>query len=267
VAGNTGSGGPFCISWSDRAFVYHADLAGSLRTPGTTEFEAIDRAFATWQAIADGCSDLHFEAGVRLVAPRVGLGTEAAHVLTFREVDCAAVVDPTDPCLADDACGNAHACWGHSRTAIALTTLTFLRHTGVALDADVEFNAAGFLFTTVDGPPCPASRPGVGCVATDLQETLTHELGHVVGLDHIDGSGSTMAPTAPPGETSKRRIDPGTAAGFCQIYPRGQPSPSCDPAAGPPGAPGCGCQGASSGPALLGLAVAALAWRRRVTRW
>ena len=49
----------------------------------------------------------------------------------------------------------------------------------------------------------------------------------MVGLDHVDVPGSTMEPTAPPGETHKRIIDVGSAAGFCDAYPRGLPPTQC----------------------------------------
>jgi hypothetical protein len=38
---------------------------------------------------------------------------------------------------------------------------------------------------------------------------------------------STMEASAPPGETQKRVIDAGTAAGFCDTYPRGLPPTQC----------------------------------------
>ena len=51
---------------------------------------------------------------------------------------------------------------------------------GRILDADVEMNNFNFAFT-VDGtaPATAAGRP-----VADVQNTLTHELGHLLGLDH-----------------------------------------------------------------------------------
>jgi hypothetical protein len=76
-----------------------------------------------------------------------------------------------------------------------------------------------------------------------------------------------MEPTAPPGETSKRVIDPGTAAGFCSIYPSGMPPTQCfvRPGAGittQGEGRGTGCA-AAPGPLGLGAVLAALALARR----
>lgn len=217
-----------CVTWSRRTLTYRVDAAGSARTPGDAEFTAIDQAFASWQAVSDGCSDFQFERGPRLADGKVGRGTESENYLTFRETDCGDVVAVSDPCLAAGTCGNQYRCWDHSSGTIGLTTVTYSTRTGIAVDADIEFNAAGFLFTTISSPACLAGQEAPTCSAYDVQNTATHEIGHMVGFDHVDEPTSTMAPTAPLGETTKRVIDDGTAAGFCQTYPRGQPPVPCD---------------------------------------
>lgn len=223
-----------CVTWSVRDFTYQVDDAGCSKTPGDTEFTAIDSAFASWQAVSDGCSDFRFNRGPRVTRAQVGQGTEGTHVLVFREDACRDVVPGTDPCLADGSCANKYACWDHSDATIGLTTSTYSVRTGILYDADIELNASThsdgtyFLFTTVSSPPCEPGREDVTCVAYDVQNTATHEIGHVVGLDHVDDPKSTMAATAPVGETSKRLIDVGTAEGFCLTYPRGQPPVPCD---------------------------------------
>jgi hypothetical protein len=223
VADTTG-GSVFCVTWNRRDFSYHFDPAGSARTPGDTELAAIDDAFATWQALADTCSDFTFTRGAPVTRPAVGPGSAGENVVVFREVVC-----PADaPCVADGSCARALGCWDHSSGVIALTTVTYSTRTGVALDADMELNAAGFLFTTVPAPPCQDGREAVTCVAYDVQNTVTHEIGHMLGFDHVEAANSTMAPTAPVGETSKRIIDLGTADGLCRTYPRGQPPVPCD---------------------------------------
>ena len=227
-------GRPFCVVWPGREYLYRLDAAGSLRTPGDSEFAAIDAAVASWRSVSSTCSDYVFTRGPDLHNPQVGYrqdGGENENVITFREVDCNDIVLPDDPCLEDDTCANVHACWEHGGATIGLTTTTFSFRTGYILDADIEFNAAGdgrgFLFTTVDSPQCDGVR-NTDCVGTDVQNTVTHELGHVVGLDHVpEVPGSTMEPTAHPGETRKRVIDVGSAAGFCDAYPRGLPPTQC----------------------------------------
>jgi hypothetical protein len=158
------------------------------------------------------------------------------NIITFRETACIDIVADTDACYEDDSCSDKYGCWDHGDGTIALTTTTFSFRSGTIYDADIEFNASphfdgsSFLFTTVDGPPCDESAPSPACAASDIQNTLTHEIGHVVGLDHVDTVGSTMEPTAPTGEISKRSLDRGTEAGFCETYPPGAPSPPCDDA-------------------------------------
>ena len=219
---------PLCVTWAKRTFVYRVDSAGSERTPGDTEFTAIDSAFSTWQAVADRCNDFVFTRGARIVGGTVGKGTESDNVVIFREQNCREVVDGTDPCVSEGSCANTYRCWDHSQGTIGLTTVTYSTRTGVAVDADIELNGAGFLMTTISSPPCEVGREAVTCVAYDVQNTVTHEIGHAVGFDHVADPGSTMAPTAPIGETSKRVLDVGTAEGFCQTYPRGQPPTPCD---------------------------------------
>jgi MYXO-CTERM domain-containing protein len=73
----------------------------------------------------------------------------------------------------------------YDTSATALTTVFYIdkpgdSHNGQILDADVEMNNINFAFT-VDGTRPPGS--GSKAVA-DIQNTLTHELGHLLGLDH-----------------------------------------------------------------------------------
>lgn len=227
-----------CLYLADRRFVYSPDAAGSARTPGDTEFAAMDAAFDTWQAVSNLCSDITYVKGARVDNPSVGYDdvnrANNLNVITFREVACRDVVPPDDPCQVDGSCGNAYRCWDHDEFIIAQTLTSYSTKTGAIYDADIELNAAphsdgsSFLFTAVNSPVCPFDAPAPDCVATDIQNTLTHEIGHAMGLDHATVPGSTMEATAPPGETRKRIIDSGTAQGFCEIYPRAQPATSCE---------------------------------------
>lgn len=59
--------------------------------------------------------------------------------------------------------------------------------------------------------PCPADK-------YDIQSTLTHELGHGVGLGHSSVSTATMLETGFPGTTWKRILDPDDIDGINAIY-------------------------------------------------
>ncbi|NMO17313.1 matrixin family metalloprotease, partial [Pyxidicoccus fallax] len=269
-------GNPVCLLWPGRDYVYHLDARGSARTPGDTEVAAIEKSFDSWRALSATCSDYAFRRGEDWTLPvKVGHNDEQRYnnynIITFRERDCSEVVPADDACWDDESCGNAYECWQHGSATIGLTSSAYVLRDGRVLDSDIELNSATFLFTTVDGPPC-TGEPSTDCVATDLENTMTHEIGHVVGLDHVFVPGSTMEQTAPPGETAKRVIDPGSAAGFCSIYPRGLPPTQCfgDPEAGiavRAEGRGTGCA-AAPGPLAWGAVLAALSLaRRRAGRW
>lgn len=263
---------PLCVTWNKRQFTYVVDAAGSTRTPGESEFFAIDASFASWQAVSDTCSDFVFTRGSRAAKVQIGRGTEAQNAIVFREVSCRTAAPQADPCQADGSCANKYSCWDHSDFTIALTTTTFSTRTGSIYDADIELNASShadgtrFLFTTISSPVCSPGPDAVTCVATDIQNTLTHEIGHAVGFDHVENPGSTMEATAPPGETQKRIIDVGTSEGFCKTYPKGLPPVPCDEIAQSRRkiiARGAGTPGCSAVPGDLWLLAVLFALRSR----
>jgi pseudouridine synthase len=230
------SGTDVCVTWGTRKLTYRMDAAGSANTPVEAEFTAIDTAFATWQALARTCSDFEFVRGPRIMKPAVGKGAVSAedNVVTFREANCRDAVPLADPCQSDGSCATTWACWDHGDATIALTTSTYSTRTGVVSDSDIEFNAGRaadgtrFLFTTISSPPCVEGMETPFCSAYDIQNTAAHEIGHMVGFDHVPNPASTMAPTAALGDLQKRVIDPGTASGFCGTYPKGKPPVPCD---------------------------------------
>ncbi|HEY4224054.1 MAG TPA: matrixin family metalloprotease, partial [Myxococcota bacterium] len=109
--------------------------------------------------------------------------------------------------------------WLHDTDALAITTVTFESNQGRLLDADVEVNDATFAFSACDPDQCQ--------VQYDLQNTLTHEFGHVLGLDHTTVADATMFPSAPEGDTSKRDLSDDDIQAILLIYPAGQPAGEC----------------------------------------
>ena len=217
-----------CVTWNRRDFTYRVDTAGSMRTPGDAELTAIDAAFATWQGVADGCSDFQFIKGAQVSNAQVGRGTQMENVVVWREASCPNVIPDNDPCFDTNTCVSQYRCWDHGQFTLALTTTTYSVRTGAIYDADIELNGGDWLFTTISSPPCREGMEATTCVATDVQNTMTHEIGHAVGFDHAEVEGSTMEPTAPIGQITKRIVDHGTSEGFCITYPRGGPPTPCD---------------------------------------
>lgn len=248
-----------CLFWPERRVALVAQAAGSARTPGETEFSALEAAVETWARKSRQCSDFALGVAGRSESTEVGYvqGGQNENLVLYREARCGDVVPAADSCPAEGGCGNLYNCWEHGEGILALTTTTYSVRTGALVDADVEMNAAPWLFTTVASPACAEGQDATTCVSTDVQNTLTHELGHVLGFDHVEDPSSTMAATAPPGELSKRLIDPGTGTGFCVAYPAGLPTPPCGgPAvarivAQSRGSPGCGASGGEGAASLL----------------
>lgn len=88
---------------------------------------------------------------------------------------------------------------------VALTTL-FSTADGEIFDADVEVNTAYYRFSTNGAPQ-----------TMDLQSVLTHELGHVLGFDHVAVSGSVMQPRLDLG-ARRRALGPGDLEGTCAVF-------------------------------------------------
>jgi hypothetical protein len=165
--------------------------------------------------------------------------------------------------------------------ALAVTSVFARRSDGEILDADVELNG---MFSWGDLVRQP--RPGDN--AQDLQNTLTHEFGHFIGLDHtcslsgerpgqVDNEGravpscgragpavqaTTMFAAVIPGDLERRSLTPDDAQAVCEIYPALEPELLGESS-------GCALGGRPSRPvgavlALLAFSVARL--RRRGAR-
>jgi hypothetical protein len=126
--------------------------------------------------------------------------------------------------------------WTHPSKVLALTSIILESNTGRIVDTDIELNDEEFTFSTSNTD-----------VQIDIQNTITHELGHVVGLDHSPIHDSTMYSHAPTGETKKRTLSSDDIEGVCAIYPIDDPSIHPDP--------NTGCQTGASPAADFSLVV------------
>lgn len=106
--------------------------------------------------------------------------------------------------------------------AFALTSVTYSSNTGRIADADIEINTDGYDFAHLS-----QSRTGE-TDKVDIANTLTHEVGHFLGLDHADSDEATMYRSAPSGEVKKRTLHQDDIDGLCATYPGNHRSQPCE---------------------------------------
>jgi hypothetical protein len=105
-------------------------------------------------------------------------------------------------------------------TAFGLTLVWHHPMTGQIYDSDMQINETlGAI--TICGDSCASDE-------VDLENVITHEAGHFLGLGHSDKEGSTMFASADAGETMKRSLENDDRSGICAIYGR-LGAASCDP--------------------------------------
>lgn len=169
-----------------------------------TTYEAIRASFNAWNNVE--CSELQMvDGGTTSVTAAEGPPTgdnERMSLVVFRDSDWDSVV-------------------GATRRAYALTSVSYLPDTGQILDADIEINSEGYELNIL-GEPRPTQA--------DLQNTLTHEVGHFLGLAHPPEPEATMWGDAPLGETKKRSLAQDDIDGICDAYGfEGEPKVCEDP--------------------------------------
>jgi hypothetical protein len=240
---------------------------------------AVRAAAATWSRPTLECTDL--ELSIRDVDEQnAPVAYDSANRITFRKV--AWRKDPCDPAM--ETCGL------YDSRAIALTSVFARKSDGRILDSDMELNAVNFVWADViaDGHNIADGDRQLH----DLQNVVTHELGHLIGLDHncydpganprgrpndhegnpvpnCDGAapsirGATMYNSASKRDVSKRDLTPDDMQAACDVYPTGSAlgdSPGGGCAVGRSSQPGRGSGGGL--PVIAVLAGVGLGLRRR----
>jgi hypothetical protein len=294
-----------CLYWPRRDVTFTVNpnrAASSPSCAGDGALEAVRAAFAAWPdatraGASTPCTDLNLADGGLTSRSAAGYvrGGPNENLLVFRKGWCSDRVAADDPCWDDGACGDAFGCFPDDsdgdRHIIAVTTVTYDSGSGRILDADIEVADWDGETTSPGGQPLPLSTPATNgwyfscgddvpqctsygddkCSFIDLRNTLTHEVGHLVGLAHVARTSAnhsvTMYPDTGPLDVQKRDLSPDDVAGVCAIYPASEPSPTCVQDRGDEGCGGQTAGGARPAGALgLGLALLVLLARRACRR-
>lgn len=220
------------IFWMDRAISFELASGSSTDVTPTALRGALDRSLATWTR-AGGCTDVVLtDAGDALgTTTNLDGGPRDHHNrIVVREADWPAIIGPE---------------------TLAITTIVYDRSSGAILDSDTDVNAVMHVLSASDPPPPTAD---------DVQNTLTHELGHALGFGHVTDPDATMFASAVLGETIKRDLAPDDVRAVCETYPTGRPTPTTLPPM--PGASRCSvARGSHFVSAWLALACLALTAR------
>lgn len=147
-----------------------------------SEFDAIHEAFNTWQSVEQ--TSIAFEFAGTTGIGRAGRDDQ--NIVSF--------VDDQSPL---------------SSSTIA-ATFTYFRVVGssiTAAEADIVFNPAFRFSTTIE--------PG----RFDVQGVMTHEIGHLLGLDHSGMVSSVMTPFGAIGVPDQRVLSYDDIAGIREVYP------------------------------------------------
>lgn len=195
------------LEWRRQCISYTLVEREALRD-GDPSFEEIrnvaDRSFAHWTAVE--CDGEPIGLDLRQTAD-LGMCTEAEY---------------------SQRMGNANAIFfvqdwfqrGLPFDAFGLTMIWHNPKNGEIFDADMQINETQGR-VAICGARCPTN-------SVDLENVITHEAGHFLGLGHSEVDGATMAARASIGETEKRSLEADDVAGICHIYGE-LDAADCDP--------------------------------------
>ncbi len=252
------------LYWESGCVYVTVDSEGTKEIAGDGEHAVVDQSIAAWNDGGRSCSYMDI---VKEPSRSVEVGNDKINVIKFRDATWCR------PPVGDDP----PRC--HSPSAAGLTTAVFVDDSdsdrdGAIVDADIELNGVDFAISTND-----QTLGTAGC-KSDLANTLTHELGHLLGLEHpcrtaadparIDGNGNPVpscSSTSDPmileatmynfqdcGETKKGTLSQDDINAVCAVYPTAKDPKSCDPVDDETGCNGC----STGGRPWAGLVLAAL---------
>lgn len=134
----------------------------------TTEklLDAVTQSALTWSNDTLACSQLRLQVS-SISEDSAPVAFDKKNRITFRrDAWCKEPRKATEPC--------------YDPQALAITSVFARTKDGTIVDADMEINATNFTWDDLLDPASGSTPRG----AQDLQNAVTHELGHLIGLDH-----------------------------------------------------------------------------------
>ncbi len=178
------------LRWYKSEVKMFYDYNGTKDIPGNAEWQAVNKSMDTWNAV--DCNQPRLEPGGLKQDGKTGYWPHKDNYNLIRWVN------HKDE-WTQKYVGN--------EDVIAFTTVSYDLDTGEIYDADMDINDWNFDFG-VDG-----SRSKY-----DVQNTVTHELGHVLGMDHSKDPDATMYYSANKGDINKRTLSRDDKDGLCYLY-------------------------------------------------